>query len=384
MIAFRIAGILAALGLTASVAMGTRAVMQRKNQHARQAEDAASFLPSAAPAASAAMTAARDRYLSSLEATKKQQAPLTSLWAEFEKNLRAIHPESPAIKSEADAAAAIQKATAWLDAREKEMADASSTAVVQAADQISGEIGKRKADLLELRKLAALPYREMLSQLLVLGSNRRTPQGIELVWIDDAAGHPRSGGFWAAKKEVTTDVWGKVTDEAPAGKWSPPRVATAADFMDEARTRFVASLQGPQKIAYDSANAQDKQRMLAFHSGRISQIAAGLQKAANANQADYSRFPAQFVNLPAKAGTEPFLQKLSADNPPGSSWIYRLPTSAEWSAMNGKVEGIGAPDVSEWLADKATAVDKNWKSNQAADPPEPGTVGFRVVFAETP
>lgn len=330
------------------------------------------------------MTAARERYLSSLEATRKQEAPLSSRWSEFEKSLRAIHPETPAIRSEADATAAINKATAWLDSREKQMADASRTAVVQAADQISAEIGKRKTDLVELRKLAALPYKEMLGQLLVLGSNRRTPQGIELVWIDDPAGHPKSGGFWAAKKEVTTEIWGKVTDEAPAGRWSPPRVATAADFMDEARTRFVSSLQGPQRIAYDSANAQDKQRMLAFHSGRISQIAASLQKAANANQADYSNFPAQFVNLPTKTGTEPFLQKLSADNPAGSSWNYRLPTSAEWSTMNGKVDGIGTPDVSEWLGDKPAAVDKNWKSNQAADPPEPGTVGFRVVFAETP
>jgi|GEM_PF-4972728 len=384
MIAFRIAGIIAALGLTAAMAIGTRTAMQRKNQQAEQAEGSGSLLPYTPPTSSTAVTATRERYLSSLEATKKEQTPLASLWAEFEKSLRAIHPDTPAIRSEADAAEALQKASAWLDTREKQMADASSSAVVQAADQINQEIGKRKADLQELRKLAALPYREMLSQLLVLGSNRRTPQGIELIWIDDAAGHPKSGGFWAAKKEISTELWGKVTDEAPAGRWSPPRVATTADFMDEARTRFVSSLQGPQKIAYDSANAQDKQRMLAFHSGRISQIAAGLQKAANTNQMDYSRFPAQFVNLPAKTGTEPFLQKLSADNPPGSSWTYRLPTSAEWSAMNGRVDGIGAPDVSEWLADKPVAVDKNWKSNQATDPPEPGTVGFRVVFAETP
>lgn len=383
MILIRITGIIAALVLTAFIAVGTRSVLLGKKALARQAEESATTLPSAPPS-SPVMTAARERYLSSMEATRKQEAPLSSLWSEFEKNLRAIHPETPAIRSEADAVDAINKATAWLDAREKEMADISRTAVVQAADQISTEIGQRKADLEELRKLAALPYKEMLSQLLVLGSNRRTPQGIELVWIDDAAGHPKSGGFWAAKKEVTTEVWGKVTDQPPAGKWSPPRTATVADFMDEARERFVASLQGPQRIAYDSANARDKQQMLAFHSGRISQIATSLQRAANANQADYSRFPAQFVNLPTKAGTEPFLQKLSADNPAGSPWNYRLPTSAEWAAMNGKVDGIGAPDVSEWLADKPAAVDKNWKSNQATDPPEPGTVGFRVVFAEAP
>ncbi len=383
MILIRITGIFAALVLTAFIAVGTRSVLLGKKAHAGQREESGMALPSA-PTSSAAMTAARERYLSSMEATGKQEAPLSSLWSEFEKNLRAIHPATPAIRSEADAVEAVNKATAWLDAREKEMADASRTAVVQAADRISTEIGQRKADLEELRKLAALPYKEMLEQLLVLGTNRRTPQGIELVWIEDAAGHPKSGGFWAAKKEVTTEVWGKVTDQAPAGKWSPPRVATVADFMDEARQRFVASLQGPQRIAYDSANARDKQQMLAFHSARISQIATSLQRAANANQADYSRFPAQFVNLPTKAGTEPFLQKLSADNPAGSPWNYRLPTSAEWTAMNGKVDGIGAPDVSEWLADKSAAVDRNWKSNQATDPPEPGTVGFRVVFAEAP
>ncbi|MDB6077183.1 MAG: hypothetical protein JWO82_930 [Akkermansiaceae bacterium] len=320
---------------------------------------------------------------SSGSALANESAAVAARWKTFTANLRKIYPEAPEATDSVSANAALQQASSWLAERSKAANQSRSAGTDQARDAVLSEIAALRTDLESLRRYRDSPLSAKLKSLLILGGNRSAPKGIDLVWIPDRS-KGSAGGFWAAKRETSLAQYKDVAGREPASAFRKPTGgsggggASDADIdrqIQEARTKFLANAPAANResaaLAFDDRMAPKLR----------AQYKAAAEQRAQQAASGYEKFPADLANMTEKDDSQPFLSKLQQSDLPGSAWQYRLPTREEWALLQGKVDGIGTPDLSEWLADSSAAVDRNWKAEQATSPPAPGTVGFRVVLA---
>jgi hypothetical protein len=336
-------------------------------------------LPALPEAEAAQLTQAWTSLRSSGSSLATDAATMAKRWQDFTTALRKIYPQAPEVTDAKTATTALQSAKTWLDERSKAAAESKTAGADQARDAVLAEISGLRSDLEALKKYRDAPLSAKLKGLLILGGNRSGPKGLDLVWISDPS-KGTAGGFWAARRETSLNQYRDVAGSEPASAFHKP-VAGKVDEADiekqiqDARTRTLAGAPAANResaaLAFDARMApQLRARLHAEAAQRSQQSATG-----------YEKFPADLANLSDKGDTQPFVTKLQQVDLPGSEWKYRLPTRAEWALLQGKVDGIGTPDLSEWLEDSSAAVDRNWKSEQATNPPAPGTVGFRVVLA---
>ncbi len=339
------------------------------------------ILPNTAASNDPALAAAWQRLRSGGDTLANESQALRQRWRDFSAALKRIHPEAAEISDSASARRALATASEWLDGREKAAADSRMAGIDNTHREVLAEIASLRTDLEELRRLSSASLSSRLENLLVLGADRRTPQGIELVWIPDET-KGAAGGFWAARKEIGLAHYQAVAGQAPSSFFRKPSGTATVNEADIDR-----QVQNARSAFLAQAGASNRESAaIAFDRTQAPALRARLRAAAQNNAlkqaAGYEKLPANLANLSSKADTRAFIDKLQQSDLPGSDWQYRLPAKSEWALLQGKVDGIGTPDLSEWLEDADTPVDRNWQSDTASTPPARGTVGFRVILAE--
>ncbi len=337
------------------------------------------ILPGSAASNDPALAAAWQRLRSGGDTLANESQALRQRWRDFSTALKRIHPEAAEISDSAGARRALALASEWLDEREKAATDSRMVGVDSAHREALAEIASLRTDLEELRRLSSTSLSSRLENLLVLGADRRTPQGIELVWIPDET-KGTAGGFWAARKEISLAHYQTVAGQAPPSLFRKPSGTAGISEADIDR-----QIQNARNAFLAKAGAANRESAsLVFDRTQAPALRAQLRRTAQARAreqaAGYEKLPADLANLSSRSDTRAFIDKLQQSDLPGSDWQYRLPTKSEWTLLQGKVDGIGTPDLSEWLHDDERPVDRNWQSDTPAT--APGTVGFRVVLAE--